>query len=364
MLRPEIEGWAYASVDGGTATGSGSLGFDISLDFVNPPTAGQAAAFNAAEAIWESVIDGYVENPGITAVEIEVNLTAIDGPGMILGSAGPTFIRAESAVADFFYASEGIMRFDTDDLAGLESTGRLDDVILHEMGHVLGIGTLWDLTSFGSNFQQVYVDGTGAYTGAGGIAAYQAEYDPAATFIPVELDGGPGSANGHWNEASDWPVDDENVIGFDTDPGDGGPAPTVIDPTSLNFGRSLDSEIMTGRLSFNSYLSETTRQSFADIGYVIAPPSLQGDFDGDGDIDFDDFGVFVLNYQDSPEGGPPFAEADFDFDGDVDFDDFGVFVLGFQSFQNPAVAVPEPAGGALLAVAAFGVLARSAGRTR
>ena len=36
------------------------------------------------------------------------------------------------------------MRLDTDDLDSLETQGLLGDVILHEMGHVIGFGTLWD----------------------------------------------------------------------------------------------------------------------------------------------------------------------------------------------------------------------------
>ena len=38
------------------------------------------------------------------------------------------------------------MSFDTDDLSRMEQDGSLIDVIIHEMGHVLGIGTLWELT--------------------------------------------------------------------------------------------------------------------------------------------------------------------------------------------------------------------------
>ena len=36
------------------------------------------------------------------------------------------------------------MQFDVADMAKLISNGTLQSVVLHEMGHVLGIGTLWD----------------------------------------------------------------------------------------------------------------------------------------------------------------------------------------------------------------------------
>ena len=35
-------------------------------------------------------------------------------------------------------------RFDTDDLDGMVKDGSIKEVILHEMGHVLGIGTFWN----------------------------------------------------------------------------------------------------------------------------------------------------------------------------------------------------------------------------
>ena len=37
----------------------------------------------------------------------------------------------------------GTMEFDTADLAAMEANGSLFFVIMHEMGHILGIGTLW-----------------------------------------------------------------------------------------------------------------------------------------------------------------------------------------------------------------------------
>ena len=49
----------------------------------------------------------------------------------------------------------GSMRFDSADLQSLLDDGTLDDTILHEMGHVLGIGTIWD-ASFISGTNQVY----------------------------------------------------------------------------------------------------------------------------------------------------------------------------------------------------------------
>lgn len=38
----------------------------------------------------------------------------------------------------------GDMQFDTADLSAMEADGTLNDVIMHEMGHVIGIGTILD----------------------------------------------------------------------------------------------------------------------------------------------------------------------------------------------------------------------------
>jgi len=68
---------------------------------------------------------------------------AIDGPGRILGQAGPTHQRPASAGALAFLPAKGLMSFDHADLAKMGRDGTLNDVIAHEMGHVPGIGSLW-----------------------------------------------------------------------------------------------------------------------------------------------------------------------------------------------------------------------------
>ena len=83
--------------------------------------------------------------------------------GQVLGQAGPCQVRGLG-----YLPSVGMMEFDSDDLDALEASGRLLSVVLHEMGHVLGIGTWWTTNS-------VYVDGTGTYTGVNGLAAWKAE---------------------------------------------------------------------------------------------------------------------------------------------------------------------------------------------
>jgi len=153
--------------------------FDIQLNFDSTVTAQQQAFFNTAAARWESIVVGYrAANSTITSLVIDASIPSIDGLGGTLGSAGPTQGRTEGG---FTYATRGTMRFDSADVASLISSGDFGDVILHEMAHVMGFGTLW--TNNG-----VYVTNNGFFTGANAAATYRREYNQvAAAGVPVEL---------------------------------------------------------------------------------------------------------------------------------------------------------------------------------
>ncbi len=62
------------------------------------------------------------------------------------------------------------------------------------------------------------------------------------------------------------------------------------------------------------------------------PPanSCFADFDGDGDVDLGDFGVFGAAFNAMSGDGNYNMSADFDNDGDVDLGDFGVFGSEFN----------------------------------
>jgi hypothetical protein len=82
--------------------------------------------------------------------------------------------------------------------------------------------------------------------------------------------------------------------------------------------------------------------SFDAPGEIIGP--LQGDCDGDGDVDLDDFVILKTNFG----TGTTHAEGDCDGDGDVDLDDFVVLK---NEFGMAAAALPEPSMIALMTVA-------------
>lgn len=207
--------------------------FTIEVNNLGGLTQSQSALFDNAVSTWESYLIGTQTDLNLNLV-INAQGVDIDGSGGVLGQGGPD----DGVVSgNFSYATTGIMRFDIADLASMESDGTLGAVILHEMAHVIGFGTIWNIGSYLNSMfagtQNVYVNGTGRYTGAWALNEYRNEFDPNATYVPVELGGGSGTANAHWDEQ--WA---------------GGKG-----------------ELMTGTLDLPSTLSRTTIASFADIGY-------------------------------------------------------------------------------------------------
>ncbi|MEN2283645.1 hypothetical protein AAGF08_15990 [Algoriphagus sp. SE2] len=236
----QLEGTFLEASAEGEATNAQSRGipsdrvrFNIDLKFVVEPTERQREVFESAVERWERIIikdeadltgvtipSFYPGQPDVVPSEgvlddlvIEVNLREIDGPGRILGRAGPTWIRAEFESTEGFTSLAGIMEFDVADLDRLEEQGQFENVILHEMGHVLGIGTLWRLGDFGfdvenlinlSTIEQIF---NPDYLGNRGNLFWKTEGGEG--LLPVEgvffrPDGTPfirqGTSFGHWDE--------------------------------------------------------------------------------------------------------------------------------------------------------------------
>ena len=209
-----------------------SSSFDIVVRFIGEPTPGQRDAVAAAQARWESLILGDLENVRLRAAEgtcgsdspavddliddvvIFVMLEPIDGPGGVLGSAGPCYIRNANALTVL-----GAMRFDSADLGELEAEGLLEAVILHEMGHVLGFGSLWSLQGLlaDPSLPEDEVPADPHFTGPQAIAAFNEVGGAAYPLgkVPVENTGGEGTADGHWRESV---LGNELMTGF-VDPG-------------------------------------------------------------------------------------------------------------------------------------------------
>ena len=167
--------------------------FDIVVRYTGDPK--YQGAFTSAAARWSQIIVGDIldyNSPTYGLIDdllIDASIVSIDGPGGILGRAGPDELRPGSRLP-----SHGEMEFDSADVAGMFANGTWTNVILHEMGHILGVGTLW--TTLGLKNGP-----SGDYIGANALREYRTlSGNPSAASIPVEHDFGPGTANAHWDE--------------------------------------------------------------------------------------------------------------------------------------------------------------------
>jgi len=175
--------------------------FTITVVFLGGLTTSQKNAFKLAADRWSKVIVGDLPNVVINGqviddVLIEASGVAIDGQGGILGQAGPTHLRPASAGAAAFIPAKGRMQFDTADLAVMQSNGTLKDVITHEMGHVLGIGTIW----INKGLLSGATGSNPTFTGTNAKKEYGLLKGTGPTAVPVENTGGAGTKNSHWRE--------------------------------------------------------------------------------------------------------------------------------------------------------------------
>lgn len=203
MSRIEIyraQGGAEVSLDTGAVPEAVSP-FTIEVRFLGGLTETQKDAFKAAADRWSRVIVGDLPNIMVDGEMIDDVLILaqgenIDGPGHILGQAGPTHLRPAGAGDAAFIPAKGIMSFDSADLEAMEQRGTLSDVITHEMGHVLGIGTIWTrkelLNGFGTS--------NPIFVGERASEEFGTLRGSGPTPVPVENTGGTGTANSHWRE--------------------------------------------------------------------------------------------------------------------------------------------------------------------
>lgn len=204
-------------------------GYDIDVVFIEHGSAEQDKVILDAARRWETAIvqgvadidlannpigpgrcgrDSPLTNDVIDDVRMFVRIDSIDGPGRILARAGPCFSRITrfEGYPDIPRSViVGSMEFDEDDLNRLSAQGILVSTVLHEMGHVLGFGTLWDQfdllqdpSTQGNPSADTHFTGplaTRAFERAGGR-----NYRGGA-IVPVENGGEQGSADSHWRES-------------------------------------------------------------------------------------------------------------------------------------------------------------------
>lgn len=209
-------------------------GFNIGLTFSGTGwTDALKQGFQQSAEFLSDIITGDLPSVSTAAgviddIRISVSLVAIDGVGGLGGWGGYTAARSDSNLP-----YDGYVRMDSADAASLLSGGIWDDFALHEMLHALGFGTAWnamglvkdfggDLRFIGSNAIQAYNDFYPVIAGADPLSDYG---------VPVEMDGGTGTAGVHWDDAT------------------------------------FKNEIMTGSLNWSNIISDMTIAALQDMGY-------------------------------------------------------------------------------------------------
>src|SRR5439155_11965266 len=99
---------------------------------------------NAADYLTTAVTDdiggdGLYRGKFVDDLYVSAEVKAIDGPGGILGQSGPTAVWTATELT-----AVGQMQFDVADAANYLGQGLWDDIVTHEMMHVLGFGSLWN----------------------------------------------------------------------------------------------------------------------------------------------------------------------------------------------------------------------------
>ena len=238
-----------ATITGGTSTtftataAAAAAAYNIDVRFIGAtPDAAVQSAFQNAAARWGRVL-GEVSNfnlgnivlpandcatgqPAVTGETIDdiiiwASIDSIDGPSNKLGVAYPCYTRPSTLLI-----LAGAMVFDSADVRSMVNSGTLGDVIIHEMGHVIGIGSTWNAL-----LSRAPVAGQGTtdtawirttdvrYTGTLGNTEYFA-FGARATGsgAPIENCGagspsgcGAGNWLGHWRETA---FNNELMTGF------------------------------------------------------------------------------------------------------------------------------------------------------
>lgn len=177
-----------------------------------------------------------------------VSVRDIDGPGGTVAATTVCMVRDLSFLP--LVAAIYLDRMDMDHLSDAD----VEDVVLHELGHTLGIGSIWHHTGL-LTLASLFSPGADThFAGAHAIQAFDSAggTDYTGAKVPVENSMGYGSSDTHWRES---------VFGLE-----------LMTPVQ-QVGRS-------------DPFSAITIESLADLGYTV-DATLADDYElGEADADF------------------------------------------------------------------------------
>lgn len=193
-------------------------GMDIELRFLSDVSEDDSAAFRDAADRWETLVPpelrdvradsldtsqcvegGPTLNETIDDLLILVRVDSIDGTDGVLAEAGPCFIRSPTPPKNVVI---GALTADSADIENQRQAGNLQELLVHEIAHVLGFGTLWssdirdlDLVA-GADTETPYYTGRQAREAFVEVGGDTFDGQP----VPVEDQGDVGTALSHWRE--------------------------------------------------------------------------------------------------------------------------------------------------------------------
>lgn len=168
--------------------------FNIQFEFGDGLTDSQRTTIESAARSIESIIkqglpSAIVDGKIIDDLNIKLSLTDLDGRDGTLAQTKNDYLRYGTLLP-----AQSIVQLDRADIAELEQSGRLFNVVQHELLHALGFGNLWEAKGLVDYAKTPFA----RYTGQNAITAFQ-DAGGSTSFIPLETSG-TGSADLHWNE--------------------------------------------------------------------------------------------------------------------------------------------------------------------
>jgi hypothetical protein len=221
-----VDGLIFARDTNNNLT-SDTVGF-IKLSFSSSTPEQYKQYAREAAGVWASIIDATIfdapfasvlPNGFQTTMRVELSNQGSNGtlayagvmesyvvPPQPYHTAGGYLSYTYNGTTGFLIPTEGLMNINTAYTASMEANNTIVDVITHEMGHILGLGSFW------SAYNEIPKDSSGyatAWKGAQANAFYQSI--GGVGDVPIEDQYGPGTQGAHWDEQT---FDTELMTGF------------------------------------------------------------------------------------------------------------------------------------------------------